>query len=85
MASPSFFLPPPLQYELTTLLVSDRRGQGVPVLWALTSSSTTEVVYSILKGFVEKLRAAEPNWQPSCIFIDDSEVYIGAWNRIIQE
>ena len=49
-----------LQFSLHTVMVVDPRGNGVPIAWVITSSSTAATLLPVLTALVNRIRAKKP-------------------------
>ncbi len=66
------------QFPLTTALVLDRSGSGVPVASMVASRDGRAEHRDFLSAFKQRVRCHCEGWTPSCFIIDDSAALIGA-------
>ena len=67
------------KWPLTTLMVIDEFGHGLPVAWSIMYGGLSHDHYEVMLDAVRKsAQAVMPEWRPSCIIIDDCQAEINA-------
>jgi hypothetical protein len=66
------------KFCLTTLMVIDGDGHGIPVGWMIHSSQSEESLFTMLEALAEHMG---PTYKPSVIIVDDAMAEINAIKR----
>lgn len=59
-------------------MVLDQHRNGIPVAWALHERSTEVDFACWLVKLKERTRAAQADWCPSCVMVDDCDAELNA-------
>lgn len=70
-------------FALHTIMVVDARGNGLPIAWIITSSSTAATLEPVLAALIDKIRTRKPDWEPSCQLVDDDNAAINTLRAIV--
>ncbi len=65
-------------FYLTTLLVMDEFGEGIPVGWLISNRQDEVVLQTFFERIKENVKVAQPKWFMS----DDAEQYFNAWKNV---
>jgi len=69
------------QFLLTTIMVLDEHGEGLPVAWAITNKEDTNVLIQYLTAVKERVG----NISPRIFMSDDADAFYNAWKSVFGE
>lgn len=64
-------------FPLTTLMVIDEFGEGIPVAWLISNHENGDVISKFFQSVKEKTGCLEPAW----FMTDDAPQYFTAWQQ----
>eukprot|EP01018_Ginkgo_biloba_P006740 Gb_09802 [translate_table: standard] len=71
-----------LKYPLFTLIVFDTHQNGVPIVWIISSSSSTNDIQNWMEKLQSRIPEVDPMWRPSAFMVDDVFVEINDINDV---
>lgn len=72
------------KFHLYTILVFDQHHSGIPVAWAITSSSGTATTKQWLLELFNRAILKSPEWKPNAFVVDDVAVEIDAIRSVFE-
>ena len=68
-------------FYLTTILVKDEFGEGMPVAWTISNRENATILTEFLKAIKKRLGSLSPKWFMS----DDAQQYFNSWKGVLGE